>query len=155
MDIDSFILYGNTYGIDKDIVEDIKNRPATSNYELYRPLPKGKNKKVIGLIKNELGEKVITKFVGLKSKNYSYLIDDGSKEKKSKRHKKPPENYNTCLEETQLDNKINYLEKNKIDVDSPENCHKELLKSNKLIKKETKKNVIQIDHKFLITQTEH
>ena len=155
MDTDSFILYGNTYGIDKDIVEDIKNRPATSNYELYGPLPKGKNKKVIGLIKNELGEKVITKFVGLKSKNYSYLIDDGSKEKKSKRHKKPPENYNTCLEETQLDNKINYLEKNKIDVDSPENCHKELLKSNKLIKKETKKNVIQIDHKFLITQIEH
>ena len=155
MDIDSFILYGNTYGIDKDIVEDIKNRPATSNYELYRPLPKGKNKKVIGLIKNELGEKVITKFVGLKSKNYSDLIDDGSKEKKSKRHKKPPENYNTCLEETQLDNKINYLEKNKIDVDSPENCHKELLKSNKLIKKETKKNVIQIDHKFLITHTKH
>ena len=92
MDTDSFILYGNTYGIDKDIVEDIKNRPATSNYELYRPLPKGKNKKVIGLIKIELGEKVITKFVGLKSKNYSYLIDDGSKEKKSKRHKKPSEN---------------------------------------------------------------
>ena len=38
-------------------------------------MPKGKNKKVIGLIKN----------VGLRSKNYSYLIDDGSKEKKKQK----------------------------------------------------------------------
>ena len=43
MDTDSFILYGNIYGIDKDIVEDTKSRSATSNYELCRPLPKGKN----------------------------------------------------------------------------------------------------------------
>ena len=85
MDTDSFILYGNIYGIGKGIVEDTKSRSATSNYELCRPLPKGKNKKVIGLIKNELGEKIITKFVGLRSKNYSYLIDDGSKEKKKQK----------------------------------------------------------------------
>ena len=42
----------------------------TSNYQLDRPLPKGKNEKVIGLIKDELGKKVMTKFVGLKRKTY-------------------------------------------------------------------------------------
>ena len=42
----------------------------TSNYELDRPLPKGKNEKVIGLIKDELGKKVMAKFVGLKRKTY-------------------------------------------------------------------------------------
>ena len=29
-----------------------------SNYEVNRPLPKGKNKKVVGLMKDELGEKL-------------------------------------------------------------------------------------------------
>ena len=36
-----------------------------------RPLSKGKNKKVIELMKDELGGKVTTKFVGLKAKAYS------------------------------------------------------------------------------------
>ena len=44
----------------------------TSNYQLDRPLPKGKNEKVIGLIKDELGKKVMTKFVGLKRKTYGW-----------------------------------------------------------------------------------
>ena len=53
-----------------------------------RPLPKGKNKKVIGLMKDKLGWKVITKFVGLKAKTYSYLIDNASEDKKAKSAKK-------------------------------------------------------------------
>ena len=40
----------------------------TSNHELDRPLPKGKNKKLIGLMKYELGRKIMTKYVGLKPK---------------------------------------------------------------------------------------
>ena len=48
----------------------------------------GKNKKVIGLMKDELHKKVETRFVGVAAKTYSYLIDDGSKDKKSKRYKK-------------------------------------------------------------------
>ena len=47
------------------IAEDVETRFDTSNYELARPLPKGKNK-VIGLMKDELGGKIMTKFVGLR-----------------------------------------------------------------------------------------
>ena len=45
-----------------DIAEDVETRFDTSNYELDRPLPKGKSK-VIGLIKVELCGKIMTKFV--------------------------------------------------------------------------------------------
>ena len=45
MDTDSFIVYINTYDIYKDITEDVEIRFDTSNYELDRPLPKGKNEK--------------------------------------------------------------------------------------------------------------
>ena len=40
-------------------------------------------------MKDELGGKFTIKFVGLRTKTYSYLIDDGSKDNKSKRRKKP------------------------------------------------------------------
>ena len=77
-------LYIKTDGIYKDIAEDVKTRFDTSNYELDRPLPKGKNKKVIGLMKDELGRKIMTKFVRLRAKTYCFLIDDGSEDKKAK-----------------------------------------------------------------------
>ena len=51
-------------------------------------MPKGKNKKVIGLVKNEVGAKVMIKFVGLRVKTSSYLIDDSSENKKVKGTKK-------------------------------------------------------------------
>ena len=50
----SFIVYIKTDYIYKDIVEDVKTKLDTSNYELDRSLPKGKNKKVIGLMKDVL-----------------------------------------------------------------------------------------------------
>ena len=56
----------------------------TSNYELDRRLPKGKSEKVIGLMKDELGGKTMIKLVELRTKTYSYLIDDGSENKKAK-----------------------------------------------------------------------
>ena len=45
MDPDSFIVYIKTEDIYADIVKDVETRFDTSNYELDRPLPKGKNKK--------------------------------------------------------------------------------------------------------------
>ena len=73
----------------KDIAEDFEARFDASNYELDRPLPKVKIvKKVIWLIEDQLHGEIMTKFVGLRAKTYSYLIDDGSKERKAKRTKK-------------------------------------------------------------------
>ena len=40
----------------KDIAVDVETRFDTSNYQLDRPLPKGENKKVIGLMQDELVE---------------------------------------------------------------------------------------------------
>ena len=75
-------------------------------------------------MKNELGGKIMAKFVGLIAKSYSYLIDDDNEDKKAKgtkrcviKRKLKFENYKNCLEATQLENKINYLEKKKINID--------------------------------------
>ena len=54
MDTGSFIVYMKTEGIYSAISKYVKTRFDTSNYELDRPLPKVKNKKVIVLVKNEL-----------------------------------------------------------------------------------------------------
>ena len=66
MDMDSFIMSIKTNDFYKDIANDVEKRFDTSNYELNRPLPTGKNKKVIGLMKDELGGKIITEFVTLR-----------------------------------------------------------------------------------------
>ena len=64
MDTDSSIVYIKTNDIYEDIAEDVKTRFDTSNYELDIPLSKGKLKKVIGLMKDELGGKSMTICVG-------------------------------------------------------------------------------------------
>ena len=87
MDTDSFIMSIKTEDFYKDIANDVEKRFDTSNYEVDRPLPTGKNKKVIGLMKDELGGRVITEFVALIPKTYSYLTDDYKEDKKSKRNK--------------------------------------------------------------------
>ena len=88
MDTDSFVMHIKTNDFYKDITSDAENRFDTSNYEVNRPLPIGKNKKVIGLMKDELGGKIITEFVTLRPKTYSFLIDDGKEDKKAKGTKK-------------------------------------------------------------------
>ena len=65
----------------------LKKRFDTSIYEINRPLSVGKNKKVIGLMKDELGGKVMTEFVALRPKTYSYLINDENRGKKLKKQK--------------------------------------------------------------------
>ena len=106
MDTDSFVMHIKTNDFYKDIASDVENRFDTSNYEVNtsettaelsslersalarRPLPTGKNKKVIGLMKDELGGKIITEFVTLRSKTYSFFTDNGKEDKKAKRTKK-------------------------------------------------------------------
>ena len=88
MDTDSFIMNIKANGFYEDIASDVENRFDTSNYEVNRPLPTGKNKKVIGLMKDELGGKIIPEFVTLRPKTYSFLTDDGKEDKKAKGTKK-------------------------------------------------------------------
>ena len=72
-------------------------------------------------MKDQLGGKIMTKFVGLRAQTYSYLIDASSEDKKAKgtkncitKRKLKFENDKSCLEATRLDDKINYLEKMKL-----------------------------------------
>ena len=88
MDTASFIMNIKTEDFYKDIANGVEKRFDTSNYEVNRPLPTGKNKKVIGLMKDELGGKIITEFVFLRPKTYSYLTDDCKEDEKAKETKK-------------------------------------------------------------------
>ena len=88
MDTDSFVANIKANDFDKDIANDIVKRFDTSNYEVNRPLPTAKNKKVVGIMKDELGGKIVTEFVALRPKTYSYLTDDGKEDKKAKGTKK-------------------------------------------------------------------
>ena len=84
MDTDSFIMNIKTEGCYKNNANDIVKRFDTSNYEVDMPLPIGKYKKVIGLIKDELGGRIIKEFVALRPKTYSYITDDCKEDKKAK-----------------------------------------------------------------------
>ena len=84
MDTDSFIMLIKTKDFYKGIANDVKKRFDTLNYEVNRPLPTGKNKKKIGLMKDELGGKIMTGFVALRPKTYSYLTDHCEEDKKAK-----------------------------------------------------------------------
>ena len=104
-DRDSFIIQIKTDDFYKDIANDVEKWFDTSNYDenYKRLLPLGKNKKVIGLFKDELGGKIMIVFVGLTAKTYAYLINDDSEHKKAKGTRKCVikrrlmfENYKDC-----------------------------------------------------------
>ena len=84
MDTDSLIMNIKTKDFYKDIAQNVEERFDISNYDVDRRLPKGKNKKVIGLIKDELGGGIITEFVALRPKTYSYMTDEFTEMKKAK-----------------------------------------------------------------------
>ena len=92
VDTDSFIMNIKTKDFYEDIANDVEKRFDTSNYEVDRPLLTGKNKKVIGLMKDELRGKIISKLIALRPKAYSYITDDCKEDKKSKRNKKSDKN---------------------------------------------------------------
>ena len=80
MDTDSLIYSIETDDFYKDISDDVKDRFDKSGYNSDRPLPVGLNKKVIGLMKDELGGEIMTEFVTLRPKMYAYKT--GSAESK-------------------------------------------------------------------------
>ena len=84
MDTGSFIINIKTEDFYKGIADNVEKRFDTTNYIEDRPLPTVKNTKVIGLMKDELGGKIMTKFVALRPKTYSYLMDDGKQVKGTK-----------------------------------------------------------------------
>ena len=67
---DSFIPFIKTEDIYSDIAKDVENRFDSSNYELDRPLSKGKNKKVICLMKDELGSKITDECASCKNNRH-------------------------------------------------------------------------------------
>ena len=104
MDTDSFVVNIKTKDFYKDISQDVNKRFDTSNYTFDRPLPTGINKKVIGLMKDELGGDIITEFLALRPKAYSYITNDFIEMKKAKGTKKCVankmlrfEDYKKCL----------------------------------------------------------
>ena len=106
MDTDFLIYNIKTEDFYADIADDVEEMFDTSGYDKKdaRPLPIGKNKKVIGLMKDELGGKIMTEFIALRPKLYSYKKLDGEKDRKCKGIKKciikktlTFEDYKNCL----------------------------------------------------------
>ena len=89
-DTDSLVMHIKTEDFYKDIANDIETLFDTSNYNKKddRSLPIGKNKKVIGMLKDELGGKIMTEFWALRAKTYAYKLDDDTEFKKAKGTKK-------------------------------------------------------------------
>ena len=103
MDTDSLIYNIKTEDFYKDIAEDIEARFDTSDYVPDRPLPIAKNKKVIGLMNDQLGGEIMKEFISLRPKMYSYRVKN-SEPKKCKGIKKCVvkqtisfEDYKRCL----------------------------------------------------------
>ena len=105
-DTDSLFYEIQTEDFYKDISGDVKNRFDTSDYPENHPsnIPTGINKKVLGMMKDEAAGKNIKEFVGLRSKLYSYIMEEGKQNKKCKGVKKQVvensithEDYKTCL----------------------------------------------------------
>ena len=135
IDTNSFIYEIETEDFYRDIAKDVEKRFDTSGYSKddNRPRPIGENKKMIGLMKDELGGKITTELVALRAKMYAYRkIDTEVEEKRCKGTKKCRisesltfVDYKTCLfdgetiyrEQTLLENKHEVYTVNKLKVE--------------------------------------
>ena len=77
MDTDSFIMHISTEDLYKDTANKVNDWFDTWGYDEKdkRTLSIGINKKVIGMFKDELNGKVMSKFIALRAKTYAFLID--------------------------------------------------------------------------------
>ena len=104
MDMDSLVYSIKTEDFYADIADDIPTRFDTGGYLPDHPLPISLNKKVIGLMKDELGGAIMTEIVALRPKLYFCRVLNGVENKKCKGIKKcivkktlTFENYKACL----------------------------------------------------------
>ena len=128
-DTDSLMFVVETEDFYKDIAPYVHEWFDTSNFCKEHPsnIPTGVNKKVIGMFKDEVGGKIITEFVGLRAKNYSYVCER-KEHKKCKGIKKGVtekdihyEDYVNCLfHNVQLRRKMNVFRCHLHDVYSEE-----------------------------------
>ena len=90
MDTDSFIIHIETEDFYKDIANAVDKWFDTSGYNEndYRPLPIGKNKKVIGKFKDELNGKIIIELCNPMAKTYAPITDNDTEIKRAKDTKK-------------------------------------------------------------------
>ena len=90
MDTDSFVIHIFTEDLFKDLNNDVERWFDRSSHDKNDkwPLQTGMNKKIIGMLKDELGGKIMKEFCSLRAKTYAYLMDDDSKKKKAKGTKK-------------------------------------------------------------------
>ncbi len=121
-DTDSLMYEIETDDFYKDIENDIDSKFDTSDYpEDHKGVKKRVNKKVIGMMKDEMMGIEITEFVGLRAKLYSYKTDDEKVEKRCKGVKKSVvkstisfDDYKNCLfEGTQHMRKMNVIRSHK------------------------------------------
>ena len=119
-DTDSFIIHIKTDDFYKDISADVDKWFDISNFNknVNRPLEIGKNKKVLGKFKDEIRGKIMTKFVALRAKTYSYLIDEYRDEdyEKNKILNKKAKGTKRCVikREILFNNYVDSLFKNKV-----------------------------------------
>ena len=90
MDTDSFVYHIKSEDFYVDIAGDVPKRFDMSGYdkEDAGPLPIGMNKKVIGLMKDQLKGAIMTEFIALRPKLYSFRKLDSTEDKKCKGIKK-------------------------------------------------------------------
>ena len=101
MDTNSFIIDIKTEDFHEDISYDVNKWFDTSDYDKTekKPLPIGRNKKVIGMFKDELNGKIMKEFCALRAKTYAFLLDETEKKKPREQRKRKIafENYKNCL----------------------------------------------------------
>ena len=67
MDTDSSIVHVKADDIYEDFAKDGETKFDALNFEIEQPLPKGKKKKGMGVMKDELGGQIIKEFVALRT----------------------------------------------------------------------------------------